>query len=193
MKSLRKFDECKGHLLLTNGLEITYIVYSQQFIPSVVLLEDGEHLILRDSDLKNCRVLTIRDTHKQTILIGNNIKEGKISGTGKQHVCVIIDVIAHAEISAVRITECLEDRRLVIVTLRKHFHHHLSLLLFFSDRTVFRYDLEHSFLNSRYHLFGYDRRFLIFGQLRILIEMPLERAVISFANRMLHAQVHFRE
>ena len=132
------------------------------------------------------RVLPIRNTHQQTVLVRNDIEERKITGTGQQHIRIIIDILAHAEITAVRITQRFEDRGLVVITRSEELDHLFGLFLLLVYRTILRNDLQHPLLDGRNHLFGqYGRLFLLFG-LGILIHMPLERTVITFADRVLY-------
>ena len=110
VQRLRQFDQLKGFILFACHIEVTDIIDAQQFVPAVVLLEDGEHLILRHLIFEHRRVVTIRDTNQQTVLEEANVEYIDIPRTGQQHIRVIVDIIAHPEITAVGVAQRLEDR-----------------------------------------------------------------------------------
>ena len=164
----------------------------QQLVPAVVLLEDRVHLILRHDILQLGRVVTIRDAHEQTVLERLDIEHIDITRAGEQDIGVIIDILAHPEVTAVGVTQGLEDRRLVVIALGEHLDHLFGLLLLLDDRSVLRNNLQHPFLDRFDHLpRQYGRFFLLFRRHRFVL-MPLEGAVITLADRVLHTQVHLR-
>ena len=165
----------------------------QQFIPTVVLLEDGEHFLLLDRVLKDQGVGTVRDTNEHPVLEGFYIEEGDITRTGQEHIGVIINEIAHTEVTAVRVAKGLEDRGLVVESLCEHLDHLFGLLLFLFDGSILRHNLFHPLFDSGDHLRCDSRRFFLILWHSRFVCMPLERAVITLADRMLYTQVHLRE
>ena len=163
----------------------------QQFIPAVVLAEDIKHLVLRHRVLQHRRVITIRNAQQQAVLERQQVEQRHITRTGQQHVRVVVDILAHAEIAAVRISQGLEDRTLVVIPLSEHTDHLFRLFLLLRDRPVLRDDLQHPLFDSCNDLACHHRRGL---GLRVLlfVPVPLQRTVITLADRVLHTQVHFR-
>ena len=190
VQSLSQLDHLKGFLILAGFVEIAHIIDTQQFVPAVILLEDREHLLLRNRIFEDKRVRTIRNTDKHSVFERLYVEERHITGTRQQYIRIIIDEIAHTEVTAVRVSKGLKDRTLVVETSREHLNDLLGLLLFLIDRTILGNDLTHTFLDSSHHLRRHNRRRSLAFQVLVFIDMPLERAVVTFADRMLHTQVH---
>ena len=102
---------------------------------------------------------------------------------------LVADIVAHAEVAAVGVAQCLKDSGLAVSSGAEHLDDLLGLFLLLEDLPVFVYDLPHALFDGIDHL-GCQLRF---GRYRIEVSifglMPLECAVVAFGDRVLNAQV----
>ena len=143
-------------------------------------MEDIEHLAHGYGLFKFERVLHAWDTEEHTVVVRLQVEDGNISAGGHENRCVVVNIVAHSEVATIGVSERFEDSALAVCAGAKHLDDLFSLLLLLKDFAVFAYDLMHALFDGANHV-GRERLLVVF--------LPLEGAVVAFADRVLDTDV----
>ena len=120
-------------------IEVAYSADTENFLPSVVLLEYLKHLVLPDNLGQNPWIFNRRDAQQQTVIVFVKSEEIKTSRVGQQRTIIKVHVIINLIIGSVEFSCTLQEFGLsLIAPVSEHlyrlfcryfeaFHRHMSI------------------------------------------------------------------
>ena len=152
VQGLRQFDHLKALLVFASFVKFAYIADMQQFVPSSIFFEYPEAFVLYTLLFQLVRVAATRDAQQDIAVIHLHIKQVDIPRRWHECASVVVYIVAHAIVAAIRVTQGLKEGHFAFVAFAEEADNLFGLSFFRNDRSIFCDDSLHACFELLYYL-----------------------------------------